>query len=417
MADATTFPNHGYYVLQDSDGKPITLARSVSGKTTQTFEFSAPLKDGTGSLITGMFKMSVITPAPEQKIERIFVKTMNATSTATATVNRGIAPSGIDVDGSGYPTQTSDYALEDIPAGSICAIAWDSFDAESTKKVLRGNIATGANSFQIGDGTATEQLIKANQGLANDSAYGFDASGDPIIYKADGSSFVPGAGAGSISGGDGIDVTASVISADLDTDSGLEINSEKLRAKVKTDGGLTRDSDGLSVNTDDFVADLVDDTAFDESTWNGVTDVAPSKNAVRDKFESLVILTDTDIYEVVASTNALLSATTQPTTTSTSYVKMYEFTISFAGDYKVRSRFTNNSTGGAMRVYKDGSPIGVEHTIENVDYDEDFTFAVGEAVQLYMKATAGTSTLFVFSLMGDIQLKTSTITVGSKTYP
>jgi hypothetical protein len=31
----------------------------------------------------------------------------------------------------------------------------------------------------------------------------------------------------------------------------------------------------------------VSDTAYDATSWNGVTDVAPSKNAVRDKFESL----------------------------------------------------------------------------------------------------------------------------------
>jgi Zn-dependent alcohol dehydrogenase len=31
----------------------------------------------------------------------------------------------------------------------------------------------------------------------------------------------------------------------------------------------------------------VSDTAYDATSWNGVTDVAPSKNAVRDKIESL----------------------------------------------------------------------------------------------------------------------------------
>lgn len=40
---------------------------------------------------------------------------------------------------------------------------------------------------------------------------------------------------------------------------------------------------------------LVSDTAYDESTWNGVTTVAPSKNAVRDKFEGLpaALISDT----------------------------------------------------------------------------------------------------------------------------
>jgi len=37
----------------------------------------------------------------------------------------------------------------------------------------------------------------------------------------------------------------------------------------------------------------VSDTAYDESSWNGVTGIAPSKNAVRDKIESLAIVTKT----------------------------------------------------------------------------------------------------------------------------
>ena len=34
-----------------------------------------------------------------------------------------------------------------------------------------------------------------------------------------------------------------------------------------------------------FAADIVSDTAYDATTWDGVTDVAPSKNAVRDQLE------------------------------------------------------------------------------------------------------------------------------------
>ena len=34
-----------------------------------------------------------------------------------------------------------------------------------------------------------------------------------------------------------------------------------------------------------FAADIVSDTAYNESTWDNVTDVAPSKNAVRDEIE------------------------------------------------------------------------------------------------------------------------------------
>ena len=38
----------------------------------------------------------------------------------------------------------------------------------------------------------------------------------------------------------------------------------------------------------DFESGLVDDTAYNATTWNGVANVAPSKNAVRDKLEAFV---------------------------------------------------------------------------------------------------------------------------------
>lgn len=44
-----------------------------------------------------------------------------------------------------------------------------------------------------------------------------------------------------------------------------------------------------SEGTDYLAGSRIDDTAYDATTWNGVTDYAPSKNAVRDKFESLVL--------------------------------------------------------------------------------------------------------------------------------
>ena len=153
----------------------------------------------------------------------------------------------VQADGS-VVQNDSTIAKQDFPAGSRVVCVVGAQMVNQVQEVLAGERATGKNAFQIGDGTATEQLFKANQGLANNSAYGFDASGNPIIYLANGSSFVPGAGAGTILGGDGIDVTASVISVDLDTNSGLEINSAKLRAKVKAGGGITRDADGLSIN-------------------------------------------------------------------------------------------------------------------------------------------------------------------------
>lgn len=52
----------------------------------------------------------------------------------------------------------------------------------------------------------------------------------------------------------------------------------------------------------------VSDEAYDEATWNGVTNIAPSKNAVRDKFESF----SSKIVQVVNTIKAtLVSGDTQ----------------------------------------------------------------------------------------------------------
>ncbi len=68
--------------------------------------------------------------------------------------------------------------------------------------------------------------------------------------------------------------------------------------KLIKDGGLARDTDGtLAANSDSkipsqkavktYVDARIDDTPYDATTWDGDTAHAPSKNAVRDKFESL----------------------------------------------------------------------------------------------------------------------------------
>lgn len=290
--------------------------------------------------------------------ERVKVTAISADK-KTLTVKRGMPRSGKSVD-----TADADSSrAKVIPKGSIVEIAPTPQQQKGIDEVLSGTLPTGANSFQIGDGTATEQLFKANQGLANDSAIGFDASGDPIIYLADGSSFVPGAGVGAISGGDGIDVTASVISADLATDPGLEMSSNKLRVKVKTSGGITRDGDGLSVKTSDFLATLLSDTAYSESTWNGVTNVAPSKNAVRDEVES-----------IKTTFSKILAINTTPVTVSGTTTQTTLFSTTIPGNtlgtnrairvkYYITELDLGNSGGDTCSLYlKYGSTISASYS-------------------------------------------------------
>ncbi len=76
---------------------------------------------------------------------------------------------------------------------------------------------------------------------------------------------------------------------------------------------------------------LISDTAYDATTWNGVTTIAPSKNAVRDKFESFrptkqvgsttstaTPSVDSDSFDIYKIT-ALATAITSLTITGTPY--------------------------------------------------------------------------------------------------
>ena len=169
---------------------------------------------------------------------------------------------------------------------------------------------------------------------------------------------------------------------------------------------------------------LIDDTAYDATSWNGVTDKAPSKNAVRDKFESLGIPSKASSSEVATGTdddkfvtakaikdsvnvpnvapgnsgNVLTSngsswassapsggnsfvaptlygtptaelvigaAPTERTTTSTSYTKLKQITVKKAGTYIIRFQIKNGNAGGTTngRIYKNtGVEIGTERT-------------------------------------------------------
>ena len=109
----------------------------------------------------------------------------------------------------------------DLDQNSSFRISIAANDVKMLEDALTGEIGTGALNLKIGDGTAgATQGFEIDQGItASTTKYGADASGDPLVTLPDGSSYILGAGAGAITGGDGIDITASDISIDLaDTD-------------------------------------------------------------------------------------------------------------------------------------------------------------------------------------------------------
>lgn len=68
--------------------------------------------------------------------------------------------------------------------------------------------------------------------------------------------------------------------AQLDTDGMLAANSD---TKVASQKAVKTYADAVGTTA----AALVSDTAYDATSWNGVTTIAPSKNAVRDKLAAL----------------------------------------------------------------------------------------------------------------------------------
>lgn len=243
MADPTKYTAMTSAKLGNPDNPIIYVDRQVSDTGTSV-EITSPGfvdKDGTALATGGFVVVTYLGGDYDGYTEKMKVTGVSSDK-LTLTVVRGMPPSGMSID---VADADADLA-KIIPKGSIVEIAPVCQQQEMTDAVMAGTIPTGANDFKVGDGTAVEQGFSASQGLANDSKYAFDASGNPVIYLADGSSFTPGAGAGSISGGDGIDVTASVISVDLGTDSGLEFVSNKLEAKVT--GAVSKGASGLDVD-------------------------------------------------------------------------------------------------------------------------------------------------------------------------
>jgi hypothetical protein len=120
---------------------------------------------------------------------------------------------------------------------------------------LRGS---GSTELKIGLDTDVDIKLTAANGDANEPFLMYDASENAWVFSDDGVSTTKMVtGGGGLSAGDMINISASLINVDLDTNPGLESNASKLRVKIKAAGGITRDANGLSV-------DLANDF-----TWSG----------------------------------------------------------------------------------------------------------------------------------------------------
>lgn len=113
--------------------------------------------------------------------------------------------------------------------------------------IMAGTNGTNAGNFRIGDETAGQIKIYAQNDAANKPYLLYDTTTAAWYYANDGLSENPFGGSGALTSGDGIDITLGVVSLDLKTDYGLHIDTAELSLEIKADSGLTADADGLQV--------------------------------------------------------------------------------------------------------------------------------------------------------------------------
>ncbi len=187
--------------------------------------------------------------ASEGYVERVYIPAggFSPVNFIASGVVRGLSPFGLDLtEGS------AEYAKEHNGSAKVI----DVFSAQEYamfQAAILGQIANGAKKMVIGTEEAENEGVEFAQGLANRVRIYPASDGLSVLVRlANGSSFVVGAGVGSIIGGDGIDITSGEVSVELDTVPALEFSGGKMRVKVEEEGGISRGSGGLSVNEGDL---------------------------------------------------------------------------------------------------------------------------------------------------------------------
>jgi hypothetical protein len=116
------------------------------------------------------------------------------------------------------------------------------------------------------------------------------------------------------------------------------------------------------------------------------------------------------LYTVVASDNLHISADTERTTTSGTYVIKKSILITKQGTYRVKFDLKDSWSATYGRIYKNGVAFGTEQSTSSTSYvtkSEDLVFAIGDYMDLYLKGDGShTSYLRNFRLYYDETLYT-----------
>jgi len=352
MADSTTVTdfNIGHWF------DVATITNVVTATKTFGIKVSNAFKDKTATVITGNFFMNVLDPS-NNKVERIFVPASGVSADGltigvetTGEVTRGLKPTGNDTsDGS------STYSFK-LKPGMIVAATVDPIILTEWQKFILGTIGSGARNLKIGDGTSNAtQGFQIDQGISGSVLkYGADASGNPLITLPGGSSFIPGAAAGSITGGDGIDFTASVVSVDV-ADTSIFVKTSSGAGdenKVPIAGAAGTIASGfiptLNQNTTGTAANLSGTPALP----NGVTATTQAVNDNSTKLATTAYVDRTN-HKVV---NGTISATATSSTTDITGIGFTPTSV------QIVAQATGSAESGMSTGSSDGTNNGCVRT-------------------------------------------------------
>lgn len=206
---ATKFPasqNYAQWGRPDHPNPRLTRPLKI-GET--TIYWSYPLKDHADAIITGDYWMSVTND--DGYTENIYIP-------AGAVAVNGLSATGIIrgayLEGLDYTTGST--ALQaDHPANSPVRCNISPVNFTMMRAAMNGTIASGGNSWRVGDLTDSNITVYAQNADSNKPFFQYNAAANKWVFSNDGVSSTDfGTGAG-VTGGDGISVTAGDIDIDL----------------------------------------------------------------------------------------------------------------------------------------------------------------------------------------------------------
>jgi len=421
MADITQLPTKTSFQWETVDAPRPRLSRSL-GVTDTTIYWTSPPLNEDGEIISKAFicgvknnnyTLLVYVPANAVQGYGNVPDSTNKGLSATSVV-QGISLTGLD-----WTTGNSDnIPSAGMPIDSAIGCAITGFDFESIQAALSGDIATGGTVLKVGNETEVTAYIEIDEGRVNNVKFG-EIAGVPTIWTTDGSSFTPGAGVGTISGGEGIDLTASVISvdrADTDVFKAISAGAGDAGKALLLDADGYVDSDSVQVLKDitanaSEINQALDGITVDvtDTNLNTLTQGTTSDADALHTHDSLSI--DTSIEAVSGSTTTLAEANTERTVTGATPTKIKEIAVELGGEFTCTA-LVKTSGGSEVRgqIYINGSPVGSESgptgsvtTYQN--WSQTITgISKGDLIQFYLRCT-GASTVYG----KDFQLKFSSL--------